>query len=141
MFWFSRTSTRAHTHTHTLGNTAVANMQVICGVATSQLSRLLSPAPSPLFAATFLSNPPVLPPAPNLTRPAMTLIASLVFATCTKCLRYASLQTLTTFGRSVHDEGMMGDSSPPTWRNGSLLSLCVSNAVMQKVKGETVRGG
>lgn len=44
----------------------LANMQVICGVATSQLSHLLSAAPNPPLATTFPSNmpsPPALAPS------------------------------------------------------------------------------
>lgn len=47
----------------------LANMQVICGVATSQLSRLLSAVPNPQLATTFPSNilaPPPLPSSPIL---------------------------------------------------------------------------
>lgn len=60
----------------------LANMQVICGVATSQLSRLLSAAPNPQLATTFPSN--MLAPTPPpviLTHPAVTFIASLVCST------------------------------------------------------------
>lgn len=86
----------------------LANMQVICGVATSQLSHLLSAAPNPPIAATFPTN---MPSPPTLTPPAVTFIASLVCSTCTGARPHsASLQTLTTFGRSVRDEGMMRDS-------------------------------
>lgn len=63
----------------------LANMQVICGVATSQLSHLLSAAPNPLLAAALPSRPTGLHPSSpaTLTHPAVTFIASLVCSTCT----------------------------------------------------------
>lgn len=113
-----------HTHTHTRWITVgglqlsvlslnsllpnLANMQVICGVATSQLSHLLSATPNSPLATTFPSN---MPPTPTLTPPAVTFIASLVCSTCSAAHPHsASLQTLTTFGTSARDEGMMRDS-------------------------------
>lgn len=88
----------------------LANMQVICGVATSQLSHLLSAAPNPPRDATFLSN---VPSAPTLTPPTVTFIASLVCSTCSAAHPHStSLQTLTSFGRSARDEGMMRDAAP-----------------------------
>lgn len=86
----------------------LANMQVICRVATSQLSHLLSAAPNALLAANFPSN---MPSPPALTPPAVTFIASLVCSICSVAHpRFTNLQTLTTFGRSVRDEGMMRES-------------------------------
>lgn len=59
----------------------LANMQVICGVATSQLSHLLSAAPNPQLAAAF-PTPTCLRPPSTLTPPAATFIASLVCSAC-----------------------------------------------------------
>lgn len=88
----------------------LANMQVICGVATSQLSHLLSAAPNPPLDAPFLSN---VPSARALTPPTVTFIASLVCSTCSAAHPHStSLQTLTSFGRSARDEGMMRDAVP-----------------------------
>lgn len=85
-----------HAHIHTLcvswqGGSGVqswpyllpnlANMQVICGVATSQLSHLLSAAPNPQLAATFPTTTCLRPPS-TLTPPAVTFIASLVCSAC-----------------------------------------------------------
>lgn len=71
----------SYTHKHTMwrgGDTNLsvlnylplnlANMQVICGVATSQLSRLLSAAPNPQLATTFPSNM-LAPPPPRHPHP------------------------------------------------------------------------